>query len=203
MKLNKQGLKVCLIDADFRKKTTTKFFLPKIKIPKRVEEIKLNESKYMFENSLIIPALDCENPVEVLECEAFCNYFEDLKDRFDVVIIDTPPWFLFVDAEVVSRLTSSILYVAKSHQTSEKDLISFIKRVKHLNKKTFFALNFLKLFNNVLSYKIGYPKYSYQNYYYYGSYYDKPKISQKSKFFAILPPPFRKFMNKWFVNKNE
>ena len=202
-KLTEQGLNVCLIDADFRKKTTTKFFLRDIKIPKRLEEIKSNESKFMIGNSIVIPALETKNPTEVLESKAFSNFFNDLKNRFDVVIVDTPPWFLFVDAEIVSKLTSSILYVAKSHQTSEKDIISFLEVIKNLNKDIYFVLNFLKLFNRVLNYKVGYPKYSYQNYYYYGSYYDKPKISQKSKFFAILPPPFRKFMNKWFVKKNE
>jgi len=202
-RLTEQGLSVCLIDADFRKKTTTKFFLHGIEIPKELEEIKINESKYMIGSSIVIPAVDTDNPTKVLESKAFSNFYEDLTNRFDVVIVDTPPWFLFVDAEIVSKLTSSILYVAKSHRTSEKDIISFLEVIKNLNKDIYFVLNFLKLFNRVLNYKVGYPKYSYQNYYYYGSYYDKPKISQKSKFFAILPPPFRKFMNKWFVNKNE
>ena len=197
-KLTEQGLNVCLIDADYRKKTTTKFFLHDIRIPKDLEEIKTNESKFMIGNSIVIPAVDTKNPIEILESKAFSNLYEDLTNRFDVVIVDTPPWFLFVDAEIVSRLTSSILYVAKSHQTSEKDLTSFLEVVKNLNKDIYFVLNFLKLFNKVLNYKVGYPKYSYQNYYSYGSYYDKPKISKKSKFFAILPPPFRKFINKWF-----
>ena len=122
-KLTEQGLNVCLIDADFRKKTTTKFFLHDIKVPKDLEEIKTNESKFMIGNSIVIPAVDTKNPIEILESKAFSNLYEDLTNRFDVVIVDTPPWFLFVDAEIVSRLTSSILYVAKSHQTSEKDLI--------------------------------------------------------------------------------
>ena len=201
-RLAEQGLSVCLIDADFRKKTTTKFFLHGIEIPKELEEIKINESKYMIGNSIVIPAVDTDNPTEVLESKAFSNLYEDMTKRFDVVIVDTPPWALFVDGEIISRLTSSILYVGKSHQTTEKDLISFLKIAKKPKKNIYFVLNFLKLFNKVLNYKVGYPKYSYQNYYYYGSYYDKPKISLKSKLFAIIPTPFKKFINKFYKDRN-
>ena len=199
-RLNAQGSKVCVIDADFRKKTLTKSLLPNIQCPENLEECKSNKQNYMIGNSIVIPAFKHDNPVQILESKNFSEFFEELKKEFDFIIIDTPPWSLFVDAEIVSKLSSATLYIARSNETTENDVMSFLKK-NNYDKPIYFLLNFLRLYKKIMNYKVGYPKYSY-NYYSYGSYYAKPKISRKSRFFAIIPPPFKKFFDKWLKNKN-
>lgn len=62
------------------------------------------------------------NPAELLHSEAFRAVLEHLKQRFDRVIIDSPPIIAVTDATVLSTLVDGVVVVVRASRTT-KDLV--------------------------------------------------------------------------------
>src|SRR5438445_2420223 len=54
------------------------------------------------------------NPSELLGSERMRAVVKDLRERADMVLIDSPPCLLYSDAVVFSRMTDGVLYVLRS-----------------------------------------------------------------------------------------
>lgn len=48
---------------------------------------------------------------QMISDEKMCSLFHSLRESYDFIIIDTPPAYLFTDAEILSRYTDIVLYV--------------------------------------------------------------------------------------------
>ncbi len=57
------------------------------------------------------------NPLELLSSEKFAEVLGQLRDEFDIIVIDSPPVQLVSDAIVLSRLANSVIYVVKADST--------------------------------------------------------------------------------------
>ena len=96
--------KVCLLDLDYRKKDLTKNLYK--------EEELLNfddfyENIEIFETdnkSVFVPSFRVEDPPEFFSSDEFKQNIEKLKENYDYVICDTPPWKLFVDPKIISKV---------------------------------------------------------------------------------------------------
>ncbi|PCN46383.1 chromosome partitioning protein [Curtobacterium sp. 'Ferrero'] len=62
------------------------------------------------------------NPSELLGSEAMERVLEVLTDRFDVVLVDTPPVLAVTDASLVSTLVSTTLLVSAAGQTKRAEV---------------------------------------------------------------------------------
>ena len=62
------------------------------------------------------------NPAELLHTERFEPILEELGERFDRIILDSPPLGAVADAKVLSVTADGTLLVAKSHQTTKEML---------------------------------------------------------------------------------
>ena len=62
------------------------------------------------------------NPAELLHSEAFRNVLTKLRDRFDRVIVDSPPIIAVTDATVLSTLVDGVVVVVRASSTT-KDLV--------------------------------------------------------------------------------
>lgn len=62
------------------------------------------------------------NPAELLHSEAFRAVLNRLKERFDRVIIDSPPIIAVTDATVLSTLVDGVVVVVRASKTT-KDLV--------------------------------------------------------------------------------
>ena len=65
------------------------------------------------------------NPSELLMRSRFKKLLEELKQSYDVILIDTAPLLLVSDTTAILPLCDSVVYVARS-QYSEKKTFSFI-----------------------------------------------------------------------------
>jgi polysaccharide biosynthesis transport protein len=72
--------------------------------------------------SLVLTGPIPPNPAELLHSEAFKTLLARLKDRFDTVIIDSPPVVPVTDATVLSTLVDGVVLVVRSAKTTT-DLI--------------------------------------------------------------------------------
>ena len=135
------GKKVVLIDADMRKGRLHKIFhlsvipglsnyLSGIDEFGKVEE--KNIIKYIRqteeENLYVMPAGNIPpNTSELLASEATLTLIEELKQIFDIIILDGTPCLLVTDAIILSRIVDSTIIVT-SHKLTKKDNLQKVKK---------------------------------------------------------------------------
>ena len=168
--------KVILIDADIRKGRVAKYFKSRT-VPGLSDYLSgqntLDEvvhHSHVNENlSYITCGTHSPKPYELLESEEMQNLLQDLRSRYDYIIIDTPPVLLISDALAITPFTDGVALVCR-HQVSYVSDIA-----KALNTLSFSKANVLGVIVN--DYKEpkqgkfygGYKKYYYYNSYSYGS----------------------------------
>jgi capsular exopolysaccharide synthesis family protein len=100
------------------------------------------------------------NPSELLEKDRLEELITYLRERYDDVLIDSPPLHLVTDAMIIARFVDVSLYVIKQGYTGKSEL-SFIREVYDGGKLP--KMNII--FNGIKTGKYGYG-YSYDNSYY-------------------------------------
>jgi capsular exopolysaccharide synthesis family protein len=112
------------------------------------------------------------NPAELLMHDRVNLFFEELKNEYDYVIVDTAPSMLVTDTLLISKYSDVVLYVIKADHTDKK-LLEFVKEAVNDKKLSNVAL----VLNNV-----GVNNFGYGNKYGYA--YSKEKTSFKERFFS-------------------
>lgn len=93
-----------------------------------------NVENIYFLSSGVIPP----NPAELLMSEKMKDFFDEVKTKFDVIIIDTAPIGAVTDAQLLSEHSDVNLYVMRQDYTY-KNSVEFVnellesERIKHLN----------------------------------------------------------------------
>ncbi|MFO7444800.1 MAG: polysaccharide biosynthesis tyrosine autokinase [Ignavibacteriaceae bacterium] len=102
------------------------------------------------------------NPAEMLNSEQAKSFIKDIREKFDIIIIDSPPVIAAADAEIISKYVDATVLVVSADKT-ELDLINkSVKIIKNDNSP------FIGCVLNNFEYKNGYGNY-YKYYYYYHS----------------------------------
>lgn len=186
---------VCIVDLDLRK--------PKVHMAFQHEAKPYGSSTYLIgknqfedciestevENLFYIPAGPTPpNPSELVLSEKFDEFSQELKDKFDFIIFDTPPVGLVTDAILVMRKTDLQFYVVKS-QYSRRAFAKTIRDLVHVNKfsRMTVIFNGVKSGMNGYGYGYGYGSYGYGGYGY--GYYDEGKKT-KGKIASFLSSLF-------------
>ena len=122
-------VKVVLLDADIRKGRVAKYFKCKnspglsdyLSGLATLDEV-LRPSN-VNENLFFIPCgTHSPKPYELLESEAMNELLKELKQRFDYVVIDTPPILLVSDALAVASKTDGTVLVCRHHLSYVSDM---------------------------------------------------------------------------------
>jgi polysaccharide biosynthesis transport protein len=133
--LAQSGLKVLLVDTDLRRPRLHKAFgIPST--PDGVSKAILGESDvFDMIRETGVPGLDLlpcgatpPNPAELLHAERFKRIVEQLSERYDRVIFDSPPVGAVTDATILARLTMGTVLVAQSGRTA-KDALARARRL--------------------------------------------------------------------------
>ena len=169
--------KVVLVDADIRKGRVAKYFKRKsspglsdyLSGQNTLDEV-IHQSSVNPNLSYITCGTHSPKPYELLESNEMKALLQDLRSRYDYVIIDTPPVLLISDALALATEVDGTVLVCR-HQVS---YVSDISRA--LNALEFAKANVLGVVVNDYKasqsgkYYGGYKKYYYYNYNYsYGS----------------------------------
>jgi len=129
------------------------------------------------------------NPAEILESTKMKNLIEDLRNMFEIIVIDTPPVALVTDAMLISRFSDTNIFVIRLNY-SKKNVLNFLKTLKNSYRHTLLTvlINDVKInayYGKYYNY-YGYG-YSYSYYKYYGKYYDDvEELMPKFTFKRIL-----------------
>jgi succinoglycan biosynthesis transport protein ExoP len=134
--------KVLLIDADMRRPTVAKQ-LGLIKGSLGLSDAvaapeRLDECIHAIEDLGIdiIPAGAIPpNPLELLSSQNFNDILENLKGRYDKIIIDSAPIQAVSDALYLSTLSDGVVYVIKADSTKDKLVKSGLARLNNANAR--------------------------------------------------------------------
>ncbi|PIV61948.1 MAG: tyrosine protein kinase, partial [Bacteroidetes bacterium CG02_land_8_20_14_3_00_31_25] len=75
------------------------------------------------ENLSIVPSGPIPpNPAELLESERMHNLMEELKLRYDIIIIDTPPVAIVTDGLLISKYTDTNIFVIRQNYSNKSVL---------------------------------------------------------------------------------
>ncbi|UAW98036.1 polysaccharide biosynthesis tyrosine autokinase [Halopseudomonas nanhaiensis] len=116
--------RVLLIDADLRRPTLARNFDFPVGTPglanlisgtAKVEDcIQTVDSQLDMLTAGAVPP----NPLELLASPRFAKFLERVKDRYDHILIDSPPTQAVSDAVLMATYSDSVIYVIKSESTS-------------------------------------------------------------------------------------
>lgn len=133
---------------------------------KTLEEITLKtEIPYL---DLITAGPVPPNPSELIMSEAMKQMIEDLKDKYDYVILDTPPVGLVSDALELTEYCDATIYVVRQNVT-RKDMLTLVNN-KHKRGELDNISILFNGFENKSKYGYGYDGYGYGYGYGYGAY---------------------------------
>ncbi|MEO8445874.1 MAG: polysaccharide biosynthesis tyrosine autokinase [bacterium] len=110
------------------------------------------------------------NPSELLASKQMKAFIEKMKDKYDFIVIDSPPFISVTDAEILFRIADGTILVLRAGKTPADAFYRTSEKLKSIDKNNFLGV----VFNN-FSYKSAYGYY--YNYYYY---YSNP-TGEKSK----------------------
>ena len=111
------------------------------------------------------------NPSELLGSKQMGEFFELLKSKFDLIVVDSPPFISVTDSEILFNVTDGTVLIAQANKTPLEAYIKTYERLRSLNPH-----NLLGCVLNDFSYRKAYGYY--YNYYYY---YSKPYEREKGK----------------------
>jgi polysaccharide biosynthesis transport protein len=100
------------------------------------------------------------NPAEMLESKPMHEFIDRMRERFDIVIMDSPPIIAVTDSEILATMVDGVILIV-SADTTEVDLMEKSVGLMKNDKVSFLG----SVLNN-FSYKSGYGSY-YKYYYYY------------------------------------
>ncbi|MDZ7336916.1 MAG: polysaccharide biosynthesis tyrosine autokinase [candidate division KSB1 bacterium] len=170
-----------LVDADLRRPMLHKLF----GVPRDVGLTNLLVGKAALDQALIptpvenLTLMPCgvlpPNPSELLGSQAMQALLNEVKGRFDVVLLDSPPVIAVTDALVLGRLVDGVLLVVSSGSTNREALMRAKDLLDHVQAPVLGVL-----LNNITASNMygSYYYYYYYHYYYYG---DGEKKKEKVK----------------------
>jgi capsular exopolysaccharide synthesis family protein len=132
------GARVVLISSDLRRPGLSRYFAPSAHA--ELSEV-LSGERSLDEAISPVPGVDglwalgawsvAANPAELLASQTMRAVVAELADRFDIVLIDSPPVLPVADALILSRYVDGILLVVAAGQTRRAALRHAADKLAH------------------------------------------------------------------------
>lgn len=134
-------VKVLLIDCDLRKPQVNRFFSLK-NAPGLTDYLgKISELKDILHRvegdnlTVICSGTIVPNPSELLASEAMSELLKAMEERYDYIIIDTPPINVVIDALPLVKITDGVVIVVKEGSSTHPELTRTIEKLERVDAK--------------------------------------------------------------------
>lgn len=135
------GLSVIVVEADLRRPKLAEYLGLEGAVGLTdvlVGDVKLDDALQSWQNGLltVLPsgALPL-NPSELLSSQRAAALVSELEQRFDVVLIDSPPLLLVTDAAVLAASASCAMLVTRPGGSSREDLRSAVTALRNVDAR--------------------------------------------------------------------
>ena len=185
------GRRTVLVDFDLRRPGLHKFcgienktgLVSLVNVASSKENLKnsINDSvQEIHPNLYILPSGGkTRAATEMLEQKEFDIVHNELKEMFDVIIVDSPPIGLFPDSLAIARKVDDVLFVTRYGKVSRKIAKNLVENLEETGVNVLgVVLNDLPQKKAPGYYYSGYYGYGYFRYKYYNKYYGKEKKSE-------------------------
>ncbi len=151
LSFSQNGKKVIIIDCDLRKPSMHRKFnisnllglseviLGKETLNKAIQQYKSNV--HILPSGKIPP-----NPAEMISSTTMTNLLEELKEKYDILILDSPPLDAVTDGQILSTKVDGTILVLKAEESKIED----VKEAKNLLNRV--GANIIGLVINEVSY---------------------------------------------------
>lgn len=135
------GKRVLLIDADMRKPQVHQRFqvsnligLSTLLIRERTLEecVVSTESEGLF---LLTSGPIPPNPAEMLSSRAFSDMIAQLREQYDLIVIDSPPVLSVSDTLTLTRVTDGVLFVIDSQKTHRAHVKRAVQSLEQIDAR--------------------------------------------------------------------
>lgn len=173
------GSKTLLVDTDLRRpvlhsifnlsraKGISNYLVGKIELGDAIFETDM-DNLYLMPCGTLPP-----NPSELLGSKAMKECINELKNRFDIILFDSPPIIAVTDAAILSSEVDGVILVVKAGKTDRNAVIKSYEILRNISNHTLGALL------NVVDVEGVYGSYYYYYYHYY--YYGKDGTKKSSR----------------------
>lgn len=176
------GTKTLLIDADLRRPILHKLFnlekhkgLTNVLVGRSSLESAVQHIEGMSDLDILSCGILPPNPAELLGSSRMRDLLAYAKDKYGMILIDTPPTIAVTDASVLSPIVDGVLLVIKSGSTQRDAGMHALDQLNRVGAPLLgVLLNGIKASNVYGSYY-----YYYYYHYYYGQDGDKKKVKGK------------------------
>jgi len=136
------GSKTLIIDCDLREPTMSRLLevsapigLTNVLVDRSLLDtalVRIKEDKTLWAmSSGKIPP----NPSELLNSEGMRTLLQGLKQRFDYIVLDTPPVDVVTDAMVLAPLTDGFLFVVRGGKSDRRAVAHSLSQLEYANAK--------------------------------------------------------------------
>jgi capsular exopolysaccharide synthesis family protein len=139
--LAKSGLKVALLDGDMRRpRLYSTLNLDKTKpdlalVLAGEATLEAAIQKDVSGADIIIARSKTANPQDLLSSHQMEKLLANLRERYDVVIVDTPPIMAVVDAALIGQKVDTMVYVVRWSSTPREVVGEGLKQLAKFNVK--------------------------------------------------------------------
>lgn len=134
------NIRVLLIDADLRKPTLYKYFnignnsgLTNILMDQAEEEKIVHMIPEVPDLHVITSGPIPPNPSELLSSKKMAAFLERITEKYDLVLIDSPPVGIVTDAAILSTMVDGTLLVCKQGGTNIPELVQAKENLEKVN----------------------------------------------------------------------
>jgi len=138
-----------------------------LKIDDIIKPLSINKNMFIVPSGPLPP-----NPAEILMNENTGKLINELKDRFDYIILDTPPIGIITDAQLLSQYADMTIYLVRQKVT-QKEQLKIAEDLYRNGKMKNIGIVVNDIDNKAYGYGYGY-----------GSYGESEPPSSLSKFFS-------------------
>ena len=136
------GIKTLIVDCDMRRGVQHKEFgttntngLSDLLIDPIFDYTKYIKQSNVDYLDIITAGTVPPNPSELLSSKSFEKFLSDMKERYDIIILDLPPVTVVPDASIVATKVDKTVLVARVKVTPREELEKTKKMLENVNAK--------------------------------------------------------------------
>jgi capsular exopolysaccharide synthesis family protein len=135
------GKKVLLIEGDIRRRVMNTYF----DIPEKCGFLSVMLGDVSLDDALTpVPGMNFDvlfgeksqtNAADIFSSTRFGAFLQELRERYDYIIVDTPPVLAVADARIIGRWVDSTIYTVQWDKTSHRQVLEGLRAFAQVNVK--------------------------------------------------------------------